>query len=202
MRPQGYRPGQGDPAIDAMRARLLKAARAVVLEQTSVSAVSVDSIAARAGVARTIVHQQFGTMAGLLEALFDQLTENGCLADLPRALELSDAYETLFELITIYARFWDSERELFRRLRSIAAFDLELRAALRTRDEHRRDGLRNLARRLAPRGLRFAAEPLEVLFALTSFEFLDGVAGSEREIAQVVPVVQGLSRAALSGHRA
>jgi AcrR family transcriptional regulator len=202
MRAYGYRPGRRDPATDELRARLLVAARAVVLEQTAVSAVSIDSIAARAGVARTIVHQQFGSSAGLLEGLFDHVTENGCLADLPRAFELADAHETLAELVSVYARFWDSERELFRRLKSIAAFDVELRAALRTRDEHRRDGLRNLARRLAQRGMRFAAEPLELLCALTSFELFDALAGPEREIAQVVPIMQSLSRAALAGHRA
>jgi hypothetical protein len=147
------------------------------------------------------VHQQFGTTAGVLEALFDQSIENGGLGDLPRAFDRPHALDTLAEVVAIYARFWDSERELFRRLKGIAAFDPELRAALRTREEHRRDGLRNLARKLGQRGLRFAAEPLEVLCALTSFELLDSLAGAERTFTDIVPVVQDLARAALAGHR-
>jgi AcrR family transcriptional regulator len=187
--------------MDALRARLLAAARAVLAEQTAISAVSIDSIAAKAGVARTIVHQQFGSTAGVLEALFDQLTEQGGLDQLPRALELAP-FEALAEIIAVYARFWSCERELFRRIRSIAAFDPELRAALRARDEHRREGLRSLARRLAQRGARPSADALDVLFASTSFELLDQLAGGERDIGVVVPVVQALARAVISERRA
>ena len=195
MKAHGHRPGRHDPATDEVRMRVLAAARVALIEQTNVAAVSVDSIAARAGVARTIVHQQFGTTAGLLEALFDQLTEHGGLADLPRALDFADPFDTLAEVVGVYARFWNSERESFRRLKGVAALDAELRDALRARDEHRREGLRNLARRLGERGVRIA-QPLEVLFALTSFELLDQLAGPDRALTEVVPLVQRLSRAA------
>ncbi len=202
MRSQGQRPGRGDPAIDELRARVLVAARTVVLAHDATGSISIDSIAARAGVARTIVHQQFGTLAGVLEALFDRMTEQGCLGELPTALELIDPLDTVAEVVSIYARFWDGERELFRRLVSIAAFDAELRIALRKRVEHRQQGLRNLARRLAPRGAQLSTENLDVLCALTSFETLDTLAGPERPIIQAVPLAQGLARAALRPARA
>ena len=202
MRSQGHRPGRGDPATDELRARVLVAARTVVLAHDAVSSLSIDSIAARAGVARTIVHQQFGTLAGVLEALFDRTTEQGCLDELPTALERTDPLDTVAEVVAIYARFWDAERELFRRLVSIAAFDAELRIALRKRTEHRQEGLRNLARRLAPRGAQLSSEQLEVLCALTSFETLDTLAGPERALTQIVPLAQGLARAALRPARA
>ena len=37
---------------------------------------------------------------------------------------------------------------------------------------------------------------------MTGFELLDSLAGPERTLAQIVPVVQDLARAALAGHRA
>jgi AcrR family transcriptional regulator len=184
--------------MDALRARILGAARAALIEHTAATAVSVDSIAARAGVARTIVQKQFGSTAGLLEALFDQLTEHGRLDELPRALELADALAALAELVAVYARHWDSERELFRRLKSIAAFEPELQRALGLREEHRREGLRSLARRLMQRGVRAPADALDVLFALTSFEWFDSLAGPARTIVDVAPLAQHLARAAIA----
>jgi AcrR family transcriptional regulator len=187
--------------MDELRARVCVAARTVVLALDGSTAISTDAIAARAGVARTIVQQQFGSAAGVLEALFDHTTERGCLSELPKALELADPIDTVAEVISIYARFWDAERELFRRLIGLAAFDAELRAALVKRAEHRQAGLRNLARRLGERGTQLSSESLAVLCASTSFETLDALAGPDRALTQVVPLAQQLARAMLVSPR-
>jgi AcrR family transcriptional regulator len=187
--------------MDELRARVCVATRTVVLALDGTTAISTDAIAARAGVARTIVQQQFGSAAGVLEALFDHVTEHGCLSELPKALELADPIDTVAEVISIYARFWDAERELFRRLTGLAAFDRELRTALIKRAEHRQAGLRNLARRLAERGRQLSTESLELLCALTSFETLDALAGPERDLTQAVPIAQHMARAMLAGAR-
>jgi len=193
------RPGRGDPAIDEMRSRVLVAARSVLLEHAGAAGVSLDTIAARAGVARTIVHQQFGSLAAVLEALFDRVVEQSCLSELQRTFQLPDPIETLLEVVAVYAKFWDGERELFRRLHAIAVFDVELRAALHRRAEQRRQSLSNLARRLAQLGLHLSADAQHILCALTSFELLDGVAGSERTIIQIAPLARAFARTAIPG---
>lgn len=187
--------------MDELRARVCAAARVVVLALDGTTSISTDAIAARAGVARTLVQQQFGSAAGVLEALFDHTTERGCLSELPKALELVDPIDTVAEVISIYARFWDAERELFRRLNGLAAFDGELRAALVKRAEHRQAGLRNLARRLGERGKQLSTGSLDVLCALTSFETLDALAGPERGLTQAVPIAQSMARTMLIGAR-
>jgi AcrR family transcriptional regulator len=194
--PARLRPGTNDPATDALRERVVGAARTVLLE-AGATAMSLDAIAARAGVARTIVLQQFGSVAGVLEALFDWATERGCLSELPKALERSEPEDTIAEVIAIYARFWDAERELFRRLAAVAAFDAELRSALRKRAEQRQQGLRNVSRKLAQKRAPLSAQALDVLSALTSFGLLDALAGPDRTLGQVVPIAQQLARAVL-----
>jgi len=193
------RPGQRDAAVDALRAKVLSAARSLLAEPAG-SALSIDAVAARAGVARSIVHNQFGSVAGLVEALWDELAAHGALAELPRAFERSDARAVLDEFIAIFGRFFDAERLVIRRVKGLAAFDRELARELRVRDEHRRAGLRRLTKQIAARG--GIVEPgeldaIDVLFTLTAFETFDALAGPERSILDAVPAVQALVRRAL-----
>lgn len=194
------RPGRHDPAVDALRSQVLSAAHRILSEPEASAAFSLELAAARAGVARALVHTQFGSPAGVLEALLDQLTTRSAV-DLPRVFALENPQAMLAEYVATIGAFWDSERVVVRRLKALAAFDAAFARALARCDEHRRDGLRRVIQRVAQSGVRMARRdqlgPADLLLALTAFETFDSVAGTERKIAEVIPAMQSLVLAAL-----
>jgi AcrR family transcriptional regulator len=196
MSPRPYRLGQRQVAADETRARVLAAARDQLAKETSFS---IDAVARRADVARMTVYYQFGSKRGLLEALFDLLAARGGLQQLPDAFRQSDPKLALDRLIEIFARFWSSDRVVMRRLRAMAALDPELDQVLRDRVEGLRNGLRVIVSRL-PKGRAPVAETVDLLFALTSFESFDLLAGPDRTPEEVGPLVKRAA-AAIVGPR-
>jgi len=186
MSPRPYRLGQRQVAADETRARVLAAAREQLAKETSFS---IDAVARRADVARMTVYYQFGSKRGLLEALFDLLAARGGLHELPSAFQQSNPRVALDRLIEIFARFWSSDRVVMRRLRAMAALDPELDQVLRERSEGIRTGLRVIISRLPIRG-ESLVETVDLLFALTSFENFDLLAGPGRTPAEVAPLVK------------
>jgi AcrR family transcriptional regulator len=194
MSPRPYRLGQRQVAADETRARVLAAARDQLAKEASFS---IDAVARRADVARMTVYYQFGSKRGLLEALFDLLAARGGLHQLPDAFRQSDPKVALDRLIEIFARFWSSDRVVMRRLRAMAALDPELDQVLRERAEGLRNGLRVIISRL-PKGRAPVAETVDLLFALTSFESFDLLAGPDRTPEEVGPLVKRAA-AAIAG---
>jgi AcrR family transcriptional regulator len=186
MSPRPYRLGQRQVAADETRTRILAAARDQLATETSFS---IDAVARRADVARMTVYYQFGSKRGLLEALFDLLAARGGLHQLPSAFQQSDPKVALARLIEIFARFWSSDRVVLRRLRAMAALDPELDQVLRERSEWLRNGLGVIVSRL-PKGGAPVAETVDLLFALTSFENFDLLAGPDRTPEAVGPLVK------------
>jgi hypothetical protein len=88
-----------------------------------------------------------------------------------------------------------------RRLRALAALDPDFAAVIRARDDRRRSGVRVLIERLhADQSAGTAHTPDEqsdLLFTLIGFECFDTLAGPDRTLDDVVPLVQRLARAAL-----
>lgn len=193
-----YRPGMGDPSTDADRRRVLDAARSVLAEGSDMIELPMDVIAARAGVARTIVHRQFYGAAGLLEALYDHLIEASALARIASTFELEDRARTLESFVTAFAALWEGERVTIRRLRAFATFDIALGKALQKREEYRRKMVQALVRRLDPAAGEPDARKVDVVATLTSFEVLDALAGTTR-IDGVVPLVVTLIESSLEG---
>jgi AcrR family transcriptional regulator len=173
-------------AADETRARILAAARDQLKEETSFS---IDAVARRADVARMTVYYQFGSKRGLLEALFDLLAARGGLQQLPTAFQQPDPMVALQRLIDIFARFWSSDRVVLRRLRAMAALDPELDQVLRERSEGLRQGLRVIVSRLPAHGAQLA-DTVDLLFALSSFENFDVLAGPNRTPEEVAPLVK------------
>ncbi len=194
------RAGRRDPAVEALRTQVVSAAHRILSERKASPAFSLELAAARAGVARALVHTQFGSPAGLLAALLDDVTARSAL-ELPRAFTHEDPRAMLDAYVAIVGAFWDTERVVMRRLKALAAFDADLARAFARCDEHRRDGLRRLIQRLAQQGARptrrHALDTADLLLALSAFETFDTVAGAERKIADVVPTMQSLVRATL-----
>lgn len=201
MSPRPYRLGQRQAATEQTRTRIITAARELLMTVDSFSGFSVDAVARQADVARMTVYHQFGSKIGLLEALCDSLAIYGGMEQLASAFRRPEPLDALDEYITVFARFWQSDRLVTRRLRGLAALDPDFEQVIRARDERRRQGLRVIVRRLVEQHGRPEPSALDeviaVLYTLISFECFDTLAGPTRSIEEVVPVVQQLARAAL-----
>ncbi|MBX6366129.1 MAG: TetR/AcrR family transcriptional regulator [Gemmatimonadetes bacterium] len=188
-------------AFEETRARIVAAARELLSAPGGIEAFTIDRVAARAGVARMTVYYQFGSKAGLVEAVFDSLEM--IRTGVPRliaALALDDDEAALAEFIRIAAEAWQADRLVIRRLRGLAALDPAFAEAWRAREGRRRDGLRRLAARVAEhrptRDLDVDAATA-ALSAIVSPESFEAMAGDERDSAAVRPIVHQLARKAL-----
>ncbi|MFL5626856.1 MAG: TetR/AcrR family transcriptional regulator [Ktedonobacteraceae bacterium] len=201
MSPRPYRLGQRQATIEQTRARIIAAARELLVASNGFSSFSIDAVARQADVARMTVYHQFGSKIGLLEALSDSLASRGGMEQLATAFRRSDPLEALDAYITVFSHFWDADRLVMRRLRALAALDPDFEQVVHARDEWRREGLRVITRRLVEKYGRPAPEALDevvnVLYTLISFECFDTLAGSTRSPKEVAPVVQQLAHAAL-----
>lgn len=201
MSPRPYRLGQRQASTEQTRARILSAARELLMESRGFSGFSLDAVARQADVARMTVYHQFGSKIGLLEALFDSLASQGGMEQLAGAFHQSDPLAALNEYIKVFGHFWGSERLVTRRIRGLAALDPDFEQAVRARDEWRRKGLRVIVGRLAEQYGRPAApsfdEAVDMLYTLISFECFDTLAGPTRSTEEVTPMIQRLARAAL-----
>jgi AcrR family transcriptional regulator len=199
MSPRPYRLGQRQVAVDANRVKMLAAARDLLKKGTSFS---IDAVARRAGLTRMTVYHQFGSRRRLLEALFDELAARGGMHALPLAFQQADPMSALDRAIDIFARFWVSDRLVQRRLRAMAALDPELGLTLMQRNEWRRQSLRVILGRLDGAQKvtsRPSADTVDLLFALTSFESFDLLAGPRRSPTAVAPIVKRAAAAIVGG---
>jgi AcrR family transcriptional regulator len=195
MSPRPYQLGKRRVGTDETRARVVEAARAI-LTDSGASAFTIDAVAARADVARMTVYYQFKSKGGLLEALFDDLGSRANLRQLRTAFENPDPLAGLDTLIEIFCRLWQSERTLLRRLNALAALDSEVDQAITERGSWRREGLAEIVGRL--RLGAHAAEVIDLLHVLTSFETYDALATPVRRGPEIVSLTQRAARRLLS----
>jgi AcrR family transcriptional regulator len=198
MSPRPYRLGKREEVIDQSRRRILDATRELLRGATAYPGLTVDAVARRADVARATVYYQFGSKTGLLEAVCDDLAEAGGMAELARVFTNPAPEAAIDGFITAFAGFWAADRIVMRRLRALAALDPDVGMVIATRDQRRREGLVVLADRLPASTGAAAEQMVQMLYALTSFETFDTVAGPDRDLADALPIVTRLARAALS----
>jgi AcrR family transcriptional regulator len=202
MSPRPYRLGQRQAATEKTRARIISAARELLMESSGYARFSIDAVARQADVARMTIYHQFGSKIGLLEALCDSLAASGGMQQMATAFKQSEPLDALKEYLLVFARFWNADRLVMRRLRALAALDPDFEHVIRTRDEWRRRGVRVLAERLAERDCLSHDEALEkavdMLFTLSSFETFDTLAGPTRSMEEVALLVYQLARAVLN----
>lgn len=173
---------------------MLDAARALLAESDRYTGFTVDAVARRADVARATVYYQFGSKTGLLEALCDLLAETGQMAELAGAFTAAEPQPALTRFVETFARFWDADRLVMRRLRALAPLDPDVGQVIAARDDLRRHGVRALVDRLAPSASPAAADELaRVLFVLTSFETFDALAGVANRPTQVASTVAAMA---------
>lgn len=208
--PRPYRLGQRQAASDQTRARIIAAARELLMASDGFAGFSLDAVARQADVARMTVYHQFGSKTGLLEALCDSLASTGGIEQQAAAFQRADPLDALDAYIAVFAHFWQSDRLVTRRLRGLAALDPDFEQVVRTRDEWRRKGLRVLLERLTSQHHDVASaspafpdtpeareQAIAILHTLLAFEFFDLLAGPDRSIEEVTPTVQRLVHAVL-----
>ncbi len=117
MSPRPYNLEKRRAATEQTRRRVLDAARQLIMGSSVPP--SIDAVAAEAGVARMTVYYQFGSKAGLLEALFDELGGRYFRSELPRVMSQERPLRALADLIQIFLTFWSSERLVTRRGRAL-----------------------------------------------------------------------------------
>ncbi len=110
MSPRPYNLGKRQAPIDAGRQQILDAARRLLGGTASYTAFTVDAVARQADVARATVYYQFGSQAGLLEALCDHLAEIGGLAGLADVFTETDPVQALHRFVACFGRFWAADR--------------------------------------------------------------------------------------------
>src|SRR5438552_2566365 len=108
--PRPYRLGQRQATTAQTRARILAAAREVLMADEGFSGFSIDAVARRADVARMTVYYQFGSRVGLLEALSDDLAGRGGMGRLAEAFHQPDPRDALASYITVFGHFWAADR--------------------------------------------------------------------------------------------
>ena len=202
MKPRSYTLGKRQAAADQTRAQIVAAARTVLGAESGAANFSVDAVAQAADVARMTVYHRFGSRAGLLEEVFDDLATRGEIAQrLPAAMAQPEPLAALDAFVAAFGHFWDADRLIMRRLHAIAALDAEIGPGKQAREERRRGSASVIVGRLSERFGHPAAEDLEaatdLLYTLTAFETFDILAGSARRPLEVVPDVQRLTRAGL-----
>ena len=135
MSPRPYRSSRRAFTAERTRARLLKAASAMLAARDSIS---LDAVAKRAGVTRLTVYNQFGSRRALLEAVFDDMAERGGLHRIREAMTSPDPQAALQQIIAIFCDFWSVHSGALWRLHAASATDPEFEESLRARNQRRR----------------------------------------------------------------
>jgi AcrR family transcriptional regulator len=172
-----YEQRQRAEAAEQTRRRIIDA---VVERLTTAPSepVSIEQIAAMAGVARSTVYAIFGSRAGLFDAVGLDAAERAGYANLLEAVRHPDAREHLRggmrASVEMYAGYRDVRRALF----SMAQLDESaVGGSVRRIEEERTAGMARLARRLDEQGLLRpdvgVAEAENILWVVTSFESFD-----------------------------
>ena len=204
MRPKGgkraYRSPKRDSAAQKTRARIISAANKQLRSAKGLQSLSLESVAAQAGVTRLTVYNQFGSRRGLLEAMFDAVALRGGLYRLPEAMAEKDPRVALRKVVAIFCDFWYFNRRMLGQIIGAGVADPRLELAMRARNERRRKVLTFILKRLegADRAPPEAFdEVVDVLFVLTSHAVFSGLADKGRGVEAVCRLVQDLAMRAL-----
>lgn len=176
------------------------------LESNGFLNLTLDGLARESGVTRQTIHNLFGTKAGLLESLFDQLAVAGGMERMREVMQQPDPDALLPAFVKVFTDFWSKDRLFIRRIHGIAAIDPELGAAVAARNRRRQMAAARIVDRLSSASGRLsdAAESAEgraghdpktkarraaALYALTSFEFFDVLSESAGTVEGVGDLV-------------
>jgi AcrR family transcriptional regulator len=188
-------------AAEQNRDRILASARDLLLAD-NFSEFSLEAVARKAGVIRPTIYHQFKSKAGLLEELYNFIARRGNMQELANVFRYgNDPVQHLGEFIRFFVNFWQSDRELIRRLHALGAIDSVIGEGLRARNERRRNGVQVIVQRYEVMYLTLSpmVKPIAIdtLHMLTSFETFDALAVPGRKIDDIVGIIRKLSYEAI-----
>jgi AcrR family transcriptional regulator len=181
-------------ARDERRSRIVAAAREELLDG---GRFSLEAVAERAAVSRVTVYAQFGDRDTLLEAVYDDLAASGGLQRIPEAFAVDDPIAGLGAIVEVFCHFYSVHRDVIRRLQALAVLSDDERSIHANRNSRRRHILGVL---LGRAGVEDDAL-VDTLQALTSFAFVDELAGADRAPDAVAGEVTRLLVAAVTAGR-
>jgi AcrR family transcriptional regulator len=160
------------------RASIVEAAHRL-LNQRDSTALTLQEVAAAAGVSRATIYKSVGSRARLLAAVFE---DQGRLIGFDRvlaAIQMDDPAVAVVATVRESCRAWSVMPNAIRKTLALAALDAEIGQLVRDYERHRRAGLAALARRACraaapgtrPR-VRDAAATLALLTSFTTFDQL------------------------------
>ena len=194
--PRPYTLGKRQQSSDEARERAIEAAAAMLADSGS-PALRMEDVAAAAGITRQTLYNLFGSKTVLIEAVFNHIARAGGMESMRSAMMQADPEKRLAAMVGVFAGFWTASRSVTRHIRAMAATDAELHAAIHARDERRRMACQHVVRGFAQTDSEGTIARADVLWALTSFEFFDLLAGEARTPREAEETVLGLARAAL-----
>jgi AcrR family transcriptional regulator len=160
------------------RASIVEAAHRL-LNQRDSTALTLQEVAAAAGVSRATIYKSVGSRARLLAAVFE---DQGRLIGFDRvlaAIQMDDPAVAVVATVRESCRAWSVMPDAIRKTLALAALDAEIGQLVRDYERYRRARLAALARRACRAGapgtrprVRDAAATLALLTSFTTFDQL------------------------------
>jgi AcrR family transcriptional regulator len=143
------RPGLRAAGVQRTRRDILAATRRHLIE-TGYHRLSMEEVAADAGVTRVTIYRHFDSKLGLLDAIAEDLAQRArIVAGMHKATEIADPVTAFTAMVTELCHFWNTDPDVFRRLISLAAVDPEAQQVIASREEWRYQQIGTFVRRLA-----------------------------------------------------
>jgi AcrR family transcriptional regulator len=174
------RPGLRAAGVQRTRREILAAARRHLIE-AGYRRLSMEEVAADAGVTRVTIYRHFDSKLGLLDAIAEDLAQRArIVTGMHKATEIADPVAAFTAMVAELCHFWNTDPDVFRRLISLAAVDPEAQQVIASREEWRYQQIGTFVRRLAqadrlrtPFGVRRATA---VVGTVTGFPACDDMA--------------------------
>ncbi len=167
-----YRLGRRKQSVEETRARIVAAARDLLMSDEGFRNFTMEGIARQAGVARMTVYNQFESKTAIYEALADDLALRGKIRDnVASAFMTPDPGAAVGKLIEAFVHFWLSEPDVLGRLSALSQLDPDSHAA--ERDAWRLQAIRTMMERVQKqmkiRSARVYQRNVDALYILTNF---------------------------------
>jgi AcrR family transcriptional regulator len=155
------------------RTRIVEAAR-TVLAETPLRRFSVDETARLAGVNRTTIYDDFGSRAGLLEAVAEDLLQRIGIGRLAAVLAGQDVVQAVGDSLDLAGHLYHAAGPVAEAIFALASLDPDAARAGQVLERGRWEGMQDLARRLFGQGQvregLSIQETAELLWVITSFQ--------------------------------